>query len=98
MNGVNAMKKYTSTFLLAALCLGYANLVHADPTAPVPDKGDVAWMMVSTILVILMVVPGLALFYGGLVRSQNMLSVLMQVMAKHCISTLSTFLVRTRPP
>ena len=48
--------------------------------APVPNKGDNAWMMVSTILVILMVVPGLALFYGGLVRSKNMLSVLMQVM------------------
>ena len=44
------------------------------------DKGDVAWMMVSTVLVILMVIPGLALFYGGLVRSKNMLSVLMQVM------------------
>jgi len=43
-------------------------------------KGDITWMMISTILVILMVVPGLALFYGGLVRSKNMLSVLMQVM------------------
>ena len=47
--------------------------------APVPNKGDTGWMMLSTILVILMVVPGLALFYGGLVRSKNMLSVLMQV-------------------
>ena len=47
--------------------------------ALVPNKGDTAWMMVSTILVIMMVVPGLALFYGGLVRSKNMLSVLMQV-------------------
>jgi Amt family ammonium transporter len=54
----------------------------AEAAAPAPtvDKGDVAWMMVSTILVILMVIPGLALFYGGLVRSKNMLSVLMQVM------------------
>lgn len=55
----------------------------AAPAAEVPptvDKGDVAWMMVSTLLVIMMVVPGLALFYGGLVRSKNMLSVLMQVM------------------
>ena len=50
------------------------------PPALVPNKGDTAWMMVSTILVILMTVPGLALFYGGLVRSKNMLSVLMQVM------------------
>ena len=48
--------------------------------APTPNKGDNAWMMLSTILVILMVLPGLALFYGGLVRSKNMLSVLMQVM------------------
>lgn len=45
----------------------------------VVDKGDVAWMMTSTLLVLLMTVPGLALFYGGLVRSKNVLSVLMQV-------------------
>ncbi|MFM9917532.1 MAG: ammonium transporter [Rhizobacter sp.] len=48
--------------------------------APVPNKGDTSWMMVSTLLVIMMAVPGLALFYGGLVRSKNMLSILMQVM------------------
>ncbi|WP_374436295.1 ammonium transporter [Inhella sp.] len=48
--------------------------------APKVDKGDTAWMMVATLLVILMTVPGLALFYGGLVRAKNMLSVLMQVM------------------
>lgn len=47
--------------------------------APVPNKGDVSWMLVSTLLVIMMSIPGLALFYGGLVRSKNMLSVLMQV-------------------
>jgi Amt family ammonium transporter len=48
-------------------------------SAPVPNKGDVAWMIVATALVIMMSVPALALFYGGLVRSKNMLSVLMQV-------------------
>jgi Amt family ammonium transporter len=48
--------------------------------APVANKGDVSWMIVATLLVIMMTVPGLALFYGGLVRSKNMLSVLMQVM------------------
>jgi Amt family ammonium transporter len=47
--------------------------------APSPNKGDVSWMLVSTLLVIMMAIPGLALFYGGLVRSKNMLSVLMQV-------------------
>jgi Amt family ammonium transporter len=49
------------------------------PAAPVPNKGDTAWMFVATLLVILMTIPGLALFYGGLVRTKNMLSVLMQV-------------------
>jgi Amt family ammonium transporter len=52
----------------------------ASGTPPTPDKGDVAWMSVATLLVTLMIVPGLALFYGGLVRAKNMLSVLMQVM------------------
>ena len=47
--------------------------------APTPDKGDTTWMLVSTVLVLLMIVPGLALFYGGLVRQKNMLSMLMQV-------------------
>jgi Amt family ammonium transporter len=47
--------------------------------APVPDKGDNAWIMICAALVILMSIPGLALFYGGLVRAKNMLSVLMQV-------------------
>ncbi|MBE7420249.1 MAG: ammonium transporter [Ideonella sp.] len=52
----------------------------AAASAPVAHKGDVAWMLVATLLVIMMTVPGLALFYGGLVRSKNMLSVLMQVL------------------
>jgi ammonium transporter, Amt family len=52
----------------------------AAAAAPIaPNKGDTAWMTVATLLVILMTIPGLALFYGGLVRSKNMLSVLMQV-------------------
>jgi ammonium transporter, Amt family len=53
--------------------------------APVPNKGDTAWMTVSTLLVLMMTVPGLALFYGGLVRSKNMLSVLMQVFVVMCL-------------
>ena len=52
----------------------------AAATPPVPDKGDTAWMLTSSALVLMMSVPGLALFYGGLVRSKNMLSVLMQVL------------------
>ncbi|MGU3540147.1 ammonium transporter [Methylobacterium sp. A54F] len=53
----------------------------AAPPSPLPNKGDTAWMLVSALLVLMMVVPGLALFYGGLVRTKNMLSVLTQVFA-----------------
>jgi Amt family ammonium transporter len=59
---------------------------------PVPNKGDTAWMMVSTLLVIMMAVPGLALFYGGLVRSKNMLSVLMQVMVTFSLIVVLWFI------
>ena len=64
----------------------------AEAPAPVPNKGDTAWMMVATILVILMVLPGLALFYGGLVRSKNMLSVLMQVMVTFSLIVVLWFI------
>jgi len=59
-----------------------------ETAAPVPDKGDTTWMMVSTIIVIMMTIPGLALFYGGLVRAKNMLSVLTQVMAIFCLISI----------
>jgi Amt family ammonium transporter len=56
--------------------------------APVPNKGDTAWMLISTALVLLMTIPGLALFYGGLVRTKNMLSMLTQVFAIVCLICL----------
>ena len=64
-----------------------ASAVAAAP-APVPNKGDTAWMLVCTALVIMMSIPGLALFYGGLVRSKNMLSVLMQVFVTFSMITV----------
>ena len=65
----------------AAAPLQAADAVPAEAAAPAPklDSGDTAWMLTSTLLVILMTIPGLALFYGGLARSKNMLSVLVQV-------------------
>ncbi|RWR46761.1 ammonium transporter [Sinirhodobacter ferrireducens] len=64
--------------LAAAAALPAVAQDAAAEAAPVIDKGDVAWMMVSSALVLFMTIPGLALFYGGLVRTKNMLSVLMQ--------------------
>src|SRR5262245_61568345 len=55
---------------------------------PVPNKGDVSWMLVSTALVLMMSVPALALFYGGMVRSKNMLSMLMQVFVVFSLVTV----------
>lgn len=59
----------------------------AEPTAtpPAPNKGDTAWMIVATLLVVMMAAPGLGLFYGGMVRSKNMLSVLMQTLVVFCL-------------
>lgn len=60
----------------------------AAEATPVMDKGDAAWMMTATMLVIFMTIPGLALFYGGLVRAKNMLSVLMQVFMVFAVITI----------
>ena len=67
------------TAAAAASAADTATAAAAAASAAVPNKGDVAWMIVATALVIMMSIPALALFYGGLVRSKNMLSVLMQV-------------------
>ena len=74
--GKKMMKSLSLAGLVATLFAVPASA--QDVVADVMDKGDVAWMMVSTLLVLFMILPGLALFYGGLVRSKNMLSVLMQ--------------------
>ena len=78
-------------WVLAALVAAlFAPLVcqAADAPTPTPDKGDTAWMLTSTAFVLLMAVPALALFYGGLVRSKNMLSVLMQVFVGFSLITV----------
>ena len=61
---------------------------EAKPASPTPNKGDVTWMLVSTALVIMMSVPALALFYGGMVRSKNALSMLMQVFVVFSLVTV----------
>ena len=84
------MKTLLSIFVLCLLSV-FANYTFADPApetataitaavaaTPTVNKGDTAWVIMATILVILMVIPGLALFYGGMVRAKNMLSILMQ--------------------
>ena len=80
-DGEQARKVEVLRFAQAAAApAAAASAAEAAPAAaPVPNKGDVSWMLLSTLLVIMMAIPGLALFYGGLVRSKNMLSVLMQV-------------------
>ncbi|TKW67279.1 MAG: ammonium transporter [Paracoccus denitrificans] len=79
------MRKIFPLAIALALAAGAA---HAQDAAPVPDKGDTTWMLLSGILVMMMTIPGLALFYGGLVRSKNVLSVLMQVLTTFCVMSL----------
>jgi Amt family ammonium transporter len=63
-------------------------IAGAEEAAPTPNKGDTAWMIVATLLVIMMAVPGLALFYGGMVRSKNVLSTFMQVFVVFSLCTV----------
>jgi len=72
----------------AAATAAPAAAAAAATTAATPNKGDVAWMLISTALVLMMSVPALALFYGGMVRSKNMLSVLMQVFVVFSLITV----------
>src|SRR5262245_56101263 len=67
----------------AVLLASLAPAVAAD--APTPSKGDTAWMMFATVAVLMMTIPGLALFYAGLVRAKNVVSMLMQVFAIVCL-------------
>ncbi len=76
--------KYLATIFFVVFAVHLAGDAFA-LDAPVPNKGDTAWMIVATLLVALMTIPGLALFYGGLVRTKNMLSVLMQVFTVFCL-------------
>src|ERR1700743_1606916 len=78
-------RPYSAGLPSLAVGLFAATAAYAEPTI---NKGDNAWMLTSTVLVLLMTIPGLALFYGGLVRAKNMLSVLMQVFYTVCIVTL----------
>src|SRR6202158_6233760 len=75
-------RPYSAGVAALAVALFAATAAYAEPTV---NKGDNAWMLTSTVLVLLMTIPGLALFYGGLVRSKNMLSVLMQVFYTVCM-------------
>ncbi len=82
MNVSRANSKRGSHFLLVALAtLGAAGAHAQEAAAPVVDSGDTAWVLAATGLVLMMTLPGLALFYGGLVRAKNILNVLVQCFA-----------------
>ncbi len=74
--------------VLALSLAGYAGPALAQTDAPTLDSGDTAWMLTSTALVLLMVIPGLALFYAGMVRKMNALAMAMQVFTITCLVTV----------
>jgi len=78
MKNIAKITGLAAAFAAAALPALAQDTAAAEAAAPIVDKGDVAWMMTASALVLFMTIPGLALFYGGLVRTKNMLSVLMQ--------------------
>ena len=76
---IGGTKHSAGLIALAATALAPTLAFAQETTAPVVDKGDTAWMLISTVLVLAMIIPGLALFYGGLVRAKNMVSILSQM-------------------
>ena len=88
--GLLALGAFSVGVMIAdpALAQAPAAAAAAAVAEPTVNKGDNAWMLVSTVLVLLMTIPGLALFYGGLVRAKNFLSVLSHVFYCVCIVTI----------
>src|SRR3954471_10731359 len=84
---ISARRIGTGLAALAVLAAAAAPAFAAD-AAPTVNKGDTAWMLTSSLLVLMMIVPGLALFYGGLARTKNMLSVMTQVGAVAALAML----------
>ncbi len=93
MQFMNRLMVFSVATLVAAAMLIEPSWAQEALKAPelTVNKGDNTWMMVSTIIVLLMTIPGLALFYGGMVRSKNMLSMLTQILAIQCIALLVWF-------
>ena len=78
-------RRYSASLLAAALVLCLPSLASAQDGL---DSGDTAWMLTSSLLVLFMTIPGLSLFYAGLVRSKNVLSIMMQCFALTCMVTV----------
>ena len=96
MNHKNPVKPTKLLLGVCALSAWSTFAAHAQDTAapaPVLDTGNTAWMLVSTALVLMMSIPGLALFYGGMVRKKNVLATVMQTFAVTCLVTVLWFLV-----
>src|ERR1700742_3342342 len=83
-------RKFAVPALVTAALLPCSALAQAVAPAKL-DSGDTAWMLTATMLVLLMTIPGLALFYGGMVRAKNLLSVLMQCFAITAVVTVAWF-------
>jgi Amt family ammonium transporter len=93
LGAVAALAVLTLFLIDPALAQEATEAAAETPPAPTLDTGDTAWMLTSTAIVLIMTIPGLALFYGGMVRKKNVLSVVMQCFAITCLITLIWFAV-----
>ncbi len=90
---VHFLRSLRNGVIAAAAALVVATPAFAQADAPKLDSGDTAWMLVATALVLMMTVPGLVLFYGGMVRKKNVLSTVMQSFAVCCLASLLWMIV-----
>lgn len=87
---ITGRNKQTALLVTLPALVAMAGAAMAQDAAPTPtlDTGDTAWMLTSTALVLMMTIPGLALFYGGMVRKKNVLSTVMQSFAITCLMSI----------
>ncbi|MEA2754261.1 MAG: ammonium transporter, Amt family, partial [Aliidongia sp.] len=92
-HGQAKTRRIAAAVSACAAFLAVAGKALADDPAPKIDSGDTAWMLISTALVLMMTIPGLALFYGGMVRKKNVLATVMQSFAITCLVTILWMIV-----
>ncbi len=90
---VQLLRSLRHGVIASAAALVVATPAFAQADAPKLDSGDTAWMLVATALVLMMTVPGLVLFYGGMVRKKNVLSTVMQIFAVCCLASVLWMIV-----
>ncbi len=88
IRSITSVAALAAAWAMVSMTTALPALAQAPAEAPKMDSGDMAWMLTSTVIVLMMTIPGLALFYGGMVRKKNVLATVMQSFAAACLMSI----------